>query len=329
MRLLRGGPLKAQTVAIGIVKPQLLHPVRSDFRLFRIHTIYSQMLVSRVQIFATKKQAGIIMGRDPCRIWRSRALVGFVRSIEHQLPPIQLEPSPIAIVPGLGRSVNRESENVAIETDGGGHIENLNQRTNSVDVHGRTLLLGRTIYQKTEWQKTETPIEEPSANSRMGPLDPRAVSQGRSSLNCEKLLSVPKTLLVNVDSIRAYCMSFPEATEKLQWGDALCFKIKGKMFAVLGLDRVRLTFKCTPERFAELIERQDIRPSPYLGRHNWVMVERLDALRHDELRDLIRQSYEMAGAKAPKRKVRPAKQKKKKTKKRAVTPKTRKKRKQD
>ena len=105
---------------------------------------------------------------------------------------------------------------------------------------------------------------------------------------------------MNVDSTRAYCLSFPEATEKLQWGDALCFKVRGKMFAVLGLDQVRLTFKCMPETFAELIERQDIRPSPYLGRHNWVMLDRLDALRSDELKDLIRQSYEMVAANAPK-----------------------------
>src|SRR5580693_6726116 len=130
--------------------------------------------------------------------------------------------------------------------------------------------------------------------------------------------------MINVDSIRAYCMSFPEATEKLQWGDALCFKVRGRMFAVLGLDRVRFTFKCTPETFAELIERRDVQPSPYLGRHNWVMVERLDALRHDELKNLIGESYEMAAAKAPKRRARPPKQKKKQTKTRTVTPKTRK-----
>lgn len=108
---------------------------------------------------------------------------------------------------------------------------------------------------------------------------------------------------MNVDSTRAYCLSFPEAMEKLQWGDALCFKVRGKMFAVLGLDQVRLTFKCTPQTFVDLIERQDIRPSPYLGRHNWVMLDRLDALRSDELRDLIQQSYEMVAAKAPKMRV--------------------------
>jgi predicted DNA-binding protein (MmcQ/YjbR family) len=105
---------------------------------------------------------------------------------------------------------------------------------------------------------------------------------------------------MNVDQIRDYCLSFPQASEKLQWDDALCFKVNGKMFAVVGLDRVRLTFKCSPVVFADLIEREDIRPSPYLGRYNWVMLERLDALGNDELRDLIRQSYEMVVAKAPK-----------------------------
>jgi predicted DNA-binding protein (MmcQ/YjbR family) len=128
---------------------------------------------------------------------------------------------------------------------------------------------------------------------------------------------------MNVDSTRAYCLSFPEATEKLQWGDALCFKVREKMFAVLGLDQVRLTFKCTPEIFAELIERQNIRPSPYLGRHNWVMLDRLDALRQDELQDLLRQSYEMVAAKAPKTRARQPNPKQKQTNKKTTTPKAR------
>jgi predicted DNA-binding protein (MmcQ/YjbR family) len=128
---------------------------------------------------------------------------------------------------------------------------------------------------------------------------------------------------MNVESIRAYCMSFPEATEKLQWGDALCFKVRDKMFAVLGLDQVRLTFKCSPEIFAELIERQNIRPSPYLGRHNWVMLDRLDALRTDELQDMLRQSCEMVAAKAPKKKIRQVKRKQKRSEKKTAVPETR------
>lgn len=104
------------------------------------------------------------------------------------------------------------------------------------------------------------------------------------------------------DEIREFCLSLPAATEKLQWGDALCFKTAGKMFVVLGLDNPRLSLKCTLDVFAELIERENIRPSPYLGRHKWVLLERLDAVGSKELRGLIRQSYEMAGVKVPRKK---------------------------
>ena len=118
---------------------------------------------------------------------------------------------------------------------------------------------------------------------------------------------------MHVDEIRKYCLAFPEATENLQWGDDLCFKIRGKMFAVLALTAVpqKLCFKCTPERFAELIEREGIHPAPYVGRYSWVILDRLDALHNDELEDLIRQSYEMVAAKAPKarRKTKAAKKK--------------------
>jgi predicted DNA-binding protein (MmcQ/YjbR family) len=104
---------------------------------------------------------------------------------------------------------------------------------------------------------------------------------------------------MNVDSVREYCLSFPRATENLQWGDDLCFKVGGKIFSIVSLDSPRLCFKCTPETFAELIEREDIRPAPYVGRYKWVMLHRLDAVRSDELEELIRQSYEMVAAKGP------------------------------
>jgi predicted DNA-binding protein (MmcQ/YjbR family) len=102
---------------------------------------------------------------------------------------------------------------------------------------------------------------------------------------------------MNVDEIRKFCLTFPGATETLQWGDALCFKISGKMFAVLGLDDIRLSFKCDPETFADLIERPNIRPAPYVGRYKWVRLDRLDAVPWSELRDLLRQSHAVVSAK--------------------------------
>jgi predicted DNA-binding protein (MmcQ/YjbR family) len=84
---------------------------------------------------------------------------------------------------------------------------------------------------------------------------------------------------------------------------SLGFKVGGKIFVMLGLDHPRLCFKCMPDTFAELIEREDIRPAPYVGRYKWVMLYRLDAVGDAELHDLIRQSFEMVAAKAPKKKA--------------------------
>lgn len=116
---------------------------------------------------------------------------------------------------------------------------------------------------------------------------------------------------MNAEAIRKYCLSFPETAESLQWEDDLCFKVNKKIFVMLGLDSVpqRMCFKCTPEKFAELCECEDIRPAPYVGRYKWVMLDRLDALPDTELKDLIWQSYEMVAAKAgtaPKAGRRPA-----------------------
>jgi predicted DNA-binding protein (MmcQ/YjbR family) len=113
---------------------------------------------------------------------------------------------------------------------------------------------------------------------------------------------------MNVDSLRKYCLSFPRATEKLQWGDDLCFKVKGKIFAVVSLEAVpqSVCFKCTPEKFAELCEQEGIGPAPYVGRYKWVLVEGLNLLADSELRELIGQSYEMVAVKAkgkPRRKT--------------------------
>jgi predicted DNA-binding protein (MmcQ/YjbR family) len=114
-------------------------------------------------------------------------------------------------------------------------------------------------------------------------------------------------------------LAFPRATENLQWGDDLCFKIGGKIFAIVGLDNPRLCFKCAPEVFAELIEREDIHPAPYVGRYKWVMLDQLGAVGWPELRDLMQQSYEMVAAKAPKKKAAGNKTSRKKSKKRKVS----------
>lgn len=113
---------------------------------------------------------------------------------------------------------------------------------------------------------------------------------------------------MDVDSVRHFCLSFAQAKEKLQWGENLCFKVRGKIFAILNLGAVpqSVCFKCDPERFGELLEIEGVVPAPYLGRYKWVLAERLDALRDDELEELLSESYRMVTEKLrrPRRAVR-------------------------
>jgi predicted DNA-binding protein (MmcQ/YjbR family) len=68
---------------------------------------------------------------------------------------------------------------------------------------------------------------------------------------------------MDIEAIRKYCLSMPHATEDIQWGNNLLFRIRKKMFAVVSLDQTPpgVSFKCTPEEFAELMEREGIIPA--------------------------------------------------------------------
>jgi len=109
---------------------------------------------------------------------------------------------------------------------------------------------------------------------------------------------------LDIESVREYCLSFPHATENVQWGADLVFKIAGKMFAVISLEEVSdhcMSFKCTPEKFAELTERKGIVPAPYVARYHWVALETFDALNAKELKALVRNSYDLVLDKLPKK----------------------------
>ena len=114
----------------------------------------------------------------------------------------------------------------------------------------------------------------------------------------------------DADWIRKFCLSLADTTEKLQWGENLCFKVRGKIFAIVDLSQGKLTpitLKCAPEKFHELLEIEGISPAPYVGRYKWILLENSAVLPSSALEALIRQSYEMVVAKAPRKKATPKK----------------------
>jgi len=108
----------------------------------------------------------------------------------------------------------------------------------------------------------------------------------------------------HIDWVRGFCQSLPHTTEDIQWGDNLLFRIAKKIYCVVSLEPespVKVSFKCTPEKFSELVEVEGIIPAPYMARNHWVAVADLKALRQPEMKELIRISYQLVFEKLPKK----------------------------
>jgi predicted DNA-binding protein (MmcQ/YjbR family) len=108
---------------------------------------------------------------------------------------------------------------------------------------------------------------------------------------------------MNLERLRKLCLSFPGATERIQWGSELVFKIGGRMFAMAPTEPADhvLFFKCSDEGFAELLEQDGICPAPYLARAKWVALERFDALTDSEIQARIGDAYAIVFAKLTKK----------------------------
>jgi predicted DNA-binding protein (MmcQ/YjbR family) len=108
-----------------------------------------------------------------------------------------------------------------------------------------------------------------------------------------------------IDWVRAFCLSLPHTTENVQWEHDLLFRIAGKIFCVAnlepGMGPTKIAFKCTPEKFAELVEVEGIIPAPYMARNSWVAMVEINALRQPEIKELIQESYQMILEKLPKK----------------------------
>lgn len=126
---------------------------------------------------------------------------------------------------------------------------------------------------------------------------------------CEKAIvldSAPRfhyPLHMDMDWLRRFCLALPHTTEQVQWEDALVFKVGGRMYAVARLEpgHVCLSFKCSEEEYAELIERPGILPAPYLARAQWAALTSPETLPRPEIERLLRRSYDLVFAKLPRK----------------------------
>lgn len=84
--------------------------------------------------------------------------------------------------------------------------------------------------------------------------------------------------MTDIELIRQYCISKGSATEEFPFDDInLVFKVAGKMFAMLPLDKPIVVVKCDPERAIDMRERHEgINPAWHFNKRHWNQIA-LDA----------------------------------------------------
>lgn len=93
----------------------------------------------------------------------------------------------------------------------------------------------------------------------------------------------------------------PGATETMQWGNDLLFKVGEKTFVFSGLNPPHsFSVKCSDDDFYAMIERDELKPAEYIGRFKWIAVPSLTHLTDAEVKSLVKKSYDLIFAKLPK-----------------------------
>jgi len=108
---------------------------------------------------------------------------------------------------------------------------------------------------------------------------------------------------MNLERLRQICLALPGATEQIQWGADLVFKVGGKMFCVACTEAAPniMSFKCDDEAFAELCERDGCIPAPYLARAKWVAIETWSSLEDREYQPRVEQAYALVRSTLPRK----------------------------
>lgn len=99
---------------------------------------------------------------------------------------------------------------------------------------------------------------------------------------------------MNVEDIRAYCLSLPLTTEDFPFDeDCLAFRVQGKIFAMINLENTKwFVLKCNPDYAVELREQhREIEGAWHMNKRYWNQLDIYCELSDELIKALIRHSY--------------------------------------
>ena len=108
------------------------------------------------------------------------------------------------------------------------------------------------------------------------------------------------------DEFNAFCVSLPQSTHVIQWGNSDVWKVDGKLYALSGWHEndAAFTFKVSDMAFQILPDMDGLRLAPYLASRGlkWIQHYAEPGLSDAELRNHITYSYNMVVAKLTEKK---------------------------
>jgi|SRR6185437_8814146 len=110
---------------------------------------------------------------------------------------------------------------------------------------------------------------------------------------------------MDIESLREYCLGKKAVEESFPFGETtLVFKVKGKMFLLVGLDEPVLQFnvKCDPEEAIEWREKYPaVQPGYHMNKRLWNTVIVDGSIPARVLRQMIDDSYRLVVLSLPKK----------------------------
>jgi len=102
---------------------------------------------------------------------------------------------------------------------------------------------------------------------------------------------------MDLETIRKYCLEKKSVTESFPFGETtLVFKVRGKIFLLIGLDNFPLQFnvKCDPEKAEELREEySSVIPAFHMNKKHWNSVILNGQIPLKQIREMIDESYQL------------------------------------
>ena len=103
---------------------------------------------------------------------------------------------------------------------------------------------------------------------------------------------------MNVEEIRNFCIKKKGVTDSFPFDETtLVFKVMGKMFTLLSLNKGSVNLKCDPDKSIDLREEYScIKPGYHMNKKHWNTVDINNCIAPSLLIELIDHSYDLVVA---------------------------------